>query len=162
MFLSRMFNSLSMSMQEQYKIELLDMNKKTQDYGLILNLEDVELLLAGRSQVLYSYGRVELSIEVTKELIEAFSTSSFIQQENYANTLQELHELFYYLKNETEDRISDRMLMSRMKEAFEEDCEGSLELAKSRLEEYAAEFRSSLQRNEMLQEGEDDDWDRNI
>jgi len=162
MYLSRIFNSLNVSLQEQYMMELLELNEKTVKYGLVLSLEDVQLMMAARSQVLYSYGRVELSIEVTKELIELFSTSSFIQQENYVDTLNELHEIFYYLKNETEDRINDMKLLDKMKEVFEEDCEGSLDLLKGRLEGYAEEFRRQLMKKESLLEGEDDDWDLKI
>jgi hypothetical protein len=158
MYLSRIFNSLNMSMQEQYMTEILELNEKTMEHGLFLTPQVVELIMAARSQILYSYGRVELGIQVTKELIEVFSTSSFIQQENYENTLNELHEIFYYLKNEAEDKISDMKLLHRMKQVFEEDCEGSLELLKSRLEEYAEEFRRDLQKNESLLEGEDDHW----
>ncbi|MCC3373076.1 DUF6323 family protein [Cohnella sp. REN36] len=162
MYLSRIFNSLNVSMQEQYMTELLELNEKTKEYGLVLSLKDVQLMMAARSQALYSYGRVELSIEVTKELIEVFSTSSFIQQENYVDTLNELHEIFYYLKNETEDRINDIKLLHRMKEVFEDDCEGSLDLLKSRLEEYAEEFRRQLLKKESLLEGEDEYWDLKI
>ncbi|MNI61826.1 hypothetical protein D3C73_1171150 [compost metagenome] len=107
-------------------------------------------MMVARNQVLYSYGRVELSIEVTKELIEAFSSSSFIQQENYADTLNELHEIFYALKNDTEDRISDMKLLHRMKRMFEEDCEGSLDLLRGRMEEYAEGVRRGLQEKEFL------------
>ncbi|AIQ12478.1 DUF6323 family protein [Paenibacillus durus] len=158
MYLARIFNSLNMSMQEHYMNELLELNEKTKEYGLILTPRDVELMMAARNEVLHSYGRVELSIEVTKALIEVFSASSFIQQENYADTLNELHEIFYDLKNETEDRVSDMKLIHRMKEMFEEDCEGSLGLLKSRLEEWAEEFRRELQKNESLSllEGEED------
>jgi hypothetical protein len=99
---------------------------------------------------------------VTKELIEIFSTSSFIQQDSYVDTLNELHELFYYIKNETEDRINDMKLLHRMKEVFEEDCEGSMDLLKSRLEEYSEKFRRLLLKKESLLEGEDEDWDLNI
>ena len=162
MYLSRIFNSLNVSMQEQYMTEILELNEKTKEYGLVLTPKDVQLIMSARSQVLYSYGRVELSIEVTKELVEVFSSSSFIQQENYVDTLNELHEIFYYLKNETEDRISDMKLLHRIKEMFEEDCEGSLDLLKSRLEEYAEEFRRKLIKKESLLEGEDDDWDLKI
>ncbi|BCG58764.1 DUF6323 family protein [Paenibacillus sp. URB8-2] len=159
MYFPRIFNSLNVSMQVQYMTELLELNEKTKEYGLVLTPKDVELMMAARNEVLHSYGRVELSIEVTKALIEVFSASSFIQQENYADTLNELHEIFYDLKNETEDRISDMKLLHRMKEMFEEDCEGSLGLLKSRLEEYAEEFRRELQKNESLTEGEEDYWD---
>jgi len=162
MYLSRMFNSLNMSMQEHYIAELLELNEKSKEYGLVLTVQEIELMMAARSQVLYSYARVELSIDVTKELIELFSMSSFIHQENYADRLNELHEIFYYLKNETEDRMSDIKLLRKMKDLFEKDCEGSLDFLKSRLEEYAEEFRRELQKNESLDEGEDDHWDLKI
>lgn len=162
MYLSRIFNSLNVSMQEQHMAELLELNEKTKEFGLILTPQDAQLMLAARNQVLYGCGRVELGIEVTRELIEVFSASSFIRQENYADTVNELHEIFYYLKNETEDRISDMKLIHIMEELFEKDCEGSLDLLKSRLEEYAEEFRRELQKNESLLEGEDDRWNLNI
>lgn len=162
MYLSRIFNSLNTSMFEKYMIELLDLNEKTKEYDLVLTLEDVQIMMEARSQVLYSYGRVELRIEVTKMLIEEFSSSSFIQQDNYVDILNELHEIFYYLKNETEDKISDIKLLHTMKEVFEEDCEGSLDLLKSKLEEYAEKFRRLLLKNDSLIEGEDDYWDLNI
>ncbi|MBW4082585.1 DUF6323 family protein [Paenibacillus sp. S150] len=141
MYLSRIFNSLNVSMQEKYMTELLELNGKTKEYGLVLTPQEIELMMAARKRVLYSYGRVELSIEATKELIDVFSESPFIRQENYADTLNELHEIFYCLKNDTEDRISDTQLLHRMKKVFEEDCGGSLDLLKSRLEEYAEGFR---------------------
>lgn len=142
--------------------EILELNEKTKAYGLVLTAKDVQLMMAARSQVLSSYGRVELSIEATKELIEVFSTSSFIQQEDYVDTLNELHEIFYYLKNETEDKISDTKLLYRIKEVFENDCEGSLDLLKSRLDEHAEEFRRQGLKKESLVEGEDEYWDLNI
>ncbi|PZD97418.1 hypothetical protein DNH61_03465 [Paenibacillus sambharensis] len=162
MYLSRIFNSLNQSVQEQYRTELLALNDKTRGYGLVLTPEDIKLMLLARNQILYSYGRVELSIEATKELIELFSTSAFIQQESYADTLNELHEIYYYLKNETEDRISDLKLLHRMKDLFEEECGGSLDLLKSKLEEFASEYRRELQQNELTREGADDEWNPNI
>ncbi|WP_367903361.1 DUF6323 family protein [Paenibacillus sp. PL2-23] len=159
--MSRIFNSLYVSMQEEHLTEILDLNEKTQEYGLVLTLKDVQCMIAARSQVLYGYGRVELGIEVTKEFIEEFSKSSFIQQENYVDALNELHEIFYYLKNETEDKIGDMKLVHKMKEVFENDCEGSLDLLKSRLEEYAEEFRRQLMKESFL-EGEDENWDLKI
>lgn len=80
MFLSRIFNSLHVSMQEQYVSELLELNEKTKQYDLALTLQDVQLLMAARSQILYSYGRVELSIEVTKELNERRFASGFAHE----------------------------------------------------------------------------------
>jgi len=162
MYLPRIFNSLNLSTEERYRAEPLELNEKTKKFGLVLTPQDIELMMAVRTQALNSYGRVELNIEVTNGIIELFSSSSFIDQENYTETLNELYEIFHYLKNETEDRISDRQLLHKMKELFEEDCEGALELLKSRLEEYAEKFRSELTQNESLYEGEDDQWNLKI
>lgn len=158
MQLSRLFHSLSASMQEQEMNELLEMNETTKTYGLTLAPEDVKSMLEARNRALSGYGRVELGIEAAKELIELFSSSSLIRQEEYAETLNELQEVYYWLKNETEDRIGDRKLLSLMKEMFEDECEGALELLRSRLEEFAERFRRELQAGESVFEGGDDDW----
>jgi len=157
MQLSRVFGSLNASVQQRAIAEILELNEKTKDYGLLLSPQDAERMLAARNEVLSSYGRVELSHEVTKEIIETFSVSSFMQQESYADTLNELHEIFYAMKNETEDRIGDKKLLRRMMELFEEECEGSLDLLKGRLEEEAVRFREELQKDESWLEGGNDD-----
>lgn len=158
MYLDRIFQSLNLGMQDQLVTELLELNESTQSYGLSLTRLEIQQMLEERSRILRSYGRVELSMDVTKTLIESFAASPFIRQESYADTLNELHEIFYYLKNETEDRMGDRKLLDWMKTVFGEGCEGSLELLKGRLEEDAREFRRELQRSDSAQEGEDDDW----
>jgi hypothetical protein len=48
--------------------------------------------------------------------------------QNYAETLHELIEMFYYYKNETLDLISDDDLIKFMHKAFDGICHGSLEL----------------------------------
>jgi hypothetical protein len=155
--LSRLFTSLSLSTQEQHMIELLELNEKTKRFGLTLVPDDIKQLMAARNQMLHHYGRLELGIEATKEIIEVFSESPYINQENYASTLHELHEIFYYLKNETEDKIGDFKLIGIMKDCFDHECGGSLELLRSKLEEFAAEFRIEAMRDELLSEGDDDE-----
>lgn len=155
MFLSRIFNSLNISMQEQAMVQILELNEKTKEYGLMLSPEEVKQMILARNQVLISYGRVELSIEVTKDLIEMFSASPYVHEDDYASTLNELHEIFYYLKNETEDKIGDYRLIEMMRELYDNDCGGSVDLLKSRLEEYAEVFRREIQQNEAMLEGDD-------
>lgn len=152
--LSRLFTSLTLSAQEQHMIQLLDLNEKTKRFGLTLVPDDIKELMAARNQILRHYGRLELGIEATKEIIEVFSESPYITQEHYVSTLHELHEIFYHLKNETEDKIGDAKLIGMMKDCFDQECEGSLELLKGKLEEYAAAFRVEAMRDEM---GDDDE-----
>lgn len=155
MFLSRIFSSLNTSMQEQVVVQILELNEKTKEYGLVLSPEEVRQMILARNQVLHNYGRVELSIQVTKGLIEVFATSPYVHEDDYATLLNELHEIFYYIKNETEDKIGDWRMIEMMRELFDENCGGSLDLLSSKLEEYAEVFRREIQLNEAL-EGDDD------
>jgi len=152
--LSKALQSMSVAARDRYIAELVELNEKTKERGLVLKPDDIERLLAVRDQVLRHYGRLELGIEATKEMIEAFSESPYICQDDYASTLNELQEIFYDLKNETEDRIGDSKLIGIMKEFFDEDCGGSLELLRSRLEQFAVDFRIELMRGEL--EGDED------
>jgi hypothetical protein len=152
--LSRFFASVNISAPERHMTELLELNEKTKRFGLTLAPDDIKPLMAARNQALRHYGRLELGIEATKELIEVFSESPYIHRENFAFTLQELHEIFYDLKNETEDKIGDSRLIGIMKDCFDRECGGSLELLRSKLEEFAAEFRFEAMRDELRGEGE--------
>jgi len=153
--LSRFF--VSLSNQEQLMSQLLELNEKTKQFGLTLFPDDIKQLMAARSEALRHYGRLELGIEATKEMIETFAESPFITQENFASTLHELQEIFYDLKNETEDKIGDVKLIGIMKDYFDHECGGSLELLRSKLEEFAAEFRIEAMRDELRGEGDDDE-----
>jgi len=155
MFLSQIYNTLNHSMQELAISQILEWNEKSMEHGLALSFEEAKQMLLARYQILEHYSRVELSLEVTRELIEVFSESSFINQEIYAQTLNEMHEIFYYLKNETEDRISDVQVVEVMKNFFEEECEGSLELLRSKAEEYAEDFRRDIQIKEAMTSEDD-------
>lgn len=142
MFLPKILHSLDSSMLEKYTDEIVEVNQKAKEFGLVLTRDEIKNIIVSRNQVLHSYGRVELSVEVTKELAEVFCASPYVDDKNYVFTLYELQEIFYYLKNETEDKIGDSQLIGIMKDYFDDNCSGSLELLKSKLDEFAERFRS--------------------
>lgn len=142
MFSPKKLFSLNASMLEKYTDEIAEVNQKAKKFGLMLSRDEIKNIVVSRNQVLQSYGRVELSVEVIKELAEVFCASPYIDNKNYVTALYELQEIFYYLKNETEDEISDSSLIGLMKDSFDGECNGSLELLKSKLDEFAAHFRS--------------------
>ncbi len=144
MFLTEIFHSLDSVTLEKYADEVVEINQKTKEFGLVLTRDEIKNIIVSRNQVLHSYGRVELSVEATKELAEVFCASPYVDDKNYISILYELQEIFYYLKNETEDRIGDSSLINMMREYFDSICMGSLELLKSRLEEFSERFRSDI------------------
>lgn len=155
MLLPMVLNSISPSLKETYINELMKSSEELKRLGLTLTEEGAASIIEARSNALYSLGRVELGIEVTRKLIEYFSSSLFINDENFISIMNELHEIFYYFKNETEDRIADDKMIGIMRDRFENACGGSIELLKGTLEVFAADFRRGLMINDFPKEGDE-------
>ncbi|MDQ7095386.1 DUF6323 family protein [Desulfosporosinus sp. PR] len=140
--------------------EIVDCNKTTSRYGLILSRSEAQELVTTRSEALNNYGRIEFSGGVISKLILKFSDSPFLTKHNYAATLNELLETFYYFKNETLDEISDDELIALMKHYFDQRCRGSLELLQNReLEILARNVRYGLRNYADLEEDSADTSD---
>lgn len=155
MNLSRFLNSIQLSPQSKPMMELLELNEKTKEHGLILTPSDIKTLIVYRNKVLHDHGRIELGIEVLKELIEVFAASLYMDEDHDVETLIELQEIFYYLRNETEDKIGDMKLIHQMMECFNGPSAGSLELLRSKMEELAESFRRNTMRSESLYKGDE-------
>ena len=133
---------------------LLECNAATAAYGLQLTPAQVQALLDTRSGALRKPGRVELGGGTLEQLILTFCDSPYLTRDNYEEALHTLVDLFYYFKNETEDRVGDAALLTYMKRAFDGQCRGSLELlAGTALPEMARKLRgrraSPLPRQEV-------------
>lgn len=112
--------------------ELLKTNEESAKFGLVLSSNDALGLIEARNLTISNYGRVELGIEVVRNIISAFCSSPYISGPDYAVTLNELVDIFYFMKNETADRIGDNELIAIMKDYFNNSCRGSTELLKTR------------------------------
>ena len=102
-------------------------NEYTNKYGLILSDNQISNLLERKKETLKETGRIEFREGIIDKLIKEFCNSPYINQENYAETLYELIEMFYEYKNETMDLITDDELIEFMRKSFDEICQGDLE-----------------------------------
>lgn len=112
--------------------EIEKCNIVTASYGLVLSHAEAVELVETRSEALKSNGRIEFGGGIIDKLILKFCDSPFLSQDNYAFTLNDLIETFYYFKNESIDNISDDELISLMKKYFDNNCEGAVELLQNR------------------------------
>ncbi len=129
------------------KQEVLRSNEHTGQFGLSLSEQDVEELMLVRRECLQEHQRVEFGKGVLEKLIYAFCDSAYIYQENYADTLSRLQDIFYLYKNESMDELTDDELIGYMRKAFDETCQGSLDyLAETCLEEFARNIRRSTKK----------------
>ncbi|GEN87506.1 MULTISPECIES: DUF6323 family protein [Oceanobacillus] len=155
MNLSAMLNSIQQSHHSNTIMDLVSLNDKTKERGLALTPDDAKSLVASRNKVLRDHARIELSNGVLKELIEVFSTSPYINQEHYVDTLNELQEIFYYLRNETEDKVADAKLIQLMNDYYNRSCAGSIELLRSKMEEFTENFRRDITLPDSIFKGDE-------
>ena len=87
-----------------------------------LTKQEAELLIDTRQEALKANQRIEIVGGVINKIIVHFKTSPYISQYNYASTISELIDTFYYFKNETLDEISDDDLIELMEELFDGRC----------------------------------------
>lgn len=113
--------------QETQLAKVMEMNRVTEKYGLVLSEQDAKLIVAERANSLREQKRVEFGEGIVSRIIETFCDSDFIDQNNYVETMIRLQEIFYLYKNEMQDEISDDELLQLMKEQFETLCFGDLD-----------------------------------
>ena len=113
------------------KEEIRRCNDLNQIYGLTLTESDITELVELRGNALRSTGRVEFGGGILPKLIRAFCKSPYVDPYNYATTLAELQDAFYYFKNEAEDRFSDDELIEFMANIFNGQAHGSTEVLTS-------------------------------
>jgi len=112
--------------------EIVDCNKLSSRYGLILSSQEAQELVETRTAALQATGRLEFGSGIIAKIVTAFCSSPYITSKDYATTLHELVETFYYYKNETLDELSDDELIALMRRYFDQTCHGSLELLQNR------------------------------
>lgn len=105
---------------------LARLNAQGAPYGLSLSMGDLHALSDCRTQALQNTGRIEFGEGILEKIVAAFADSPYLFQEEYAEALARLQEMFYRCKSETHERISDSALLAAMRAAFDGLAGGSL------------------------------------
>jgi hypothetical protein len=108
--------------------DILEVNGTTAQTGLVFLPRQAAALLKARDLALEGSGRLELGGGMVKKLILAFYDSPFFQNGQAVETLESLLEIFYQLKNETFDTLGDDELIAFLRNRFDGECRGSMEL----------------------------------
>lgn len=106
--------------------KIIECNGFLKKYGLKVTSEDVKVIIEKRNEALKKSGRIETSNEIVSRLIKEFCDSSYISNENFLETINELIEAFYYYKTETKNKISDEELIRFMREHYEKTANGDI------------------------------------
>lgn len=110
------------------RIESSALSEAGAPFGFTLSPAQTAALQKQEEQSLERTGRICFGASILPRLASAFAGSPHIQAGDWAQTLGEMTELFYALKSETEDRLSDEELIARMVCAFDGPAQGALSL----------------------------------
>ncbi len=126
----------------QEREALLSCNQITAAHGLILSPAQAVAVVRSQQASLAQAGRLAFDGGAAAAIAQAFCDSRYLTQENYADTLMALIDIFYQLQNDTEDALDDETLIAAMKNAFEDECRGEVELLAAKfLPEFVRQLR---------------------
>ena len=108
--------------------EVKELNKETIKYGLVLSDFEIRDLVNNKNNVLKSVGRIEMDKSAVTLIISEFCKSSYISSEEWAGVVKEIITLFYNVRNEISDNVSDFDLVKFMYNIFENKVHGVVEL----------------------------------
>lgn len=113
----------------QISASLLDqLNQVTGRFGLSLSPSQAASLAIRESDILERTGRICFGASIMPQLARTFCDSPHIQSAEWASMLAELLWVFYTLKNETRDQLSDEALLERMAYLFSGAAQGSVQM----------------------------------
>lgn len=123
-------NCINNSLIETHMKEILKINHNSRKYGLTLSEENVKEIIDYRNNVLKNQGKVEMDIKPIKQLIKNIYTSPFTNKENYLDTINHIQKIFYYLKYESQSKISDIEIIEKIND-FYNSSSGDIRTIKS-------------------------------
>ena len=107
---------------------LLALNGETAAYGLSLTPAQAAELALCQQRSLADTGRVEFGEGAAAQLILALRASPYVDRATWADTLAEMTALFYALKSETHDALSDSELIDAMVRVFDGRAHGAVQV----------------------------------
>lgn len=142
-------NLMELLSEQNQLVKIREANVYTEKFGLVLSEEEAKLLVQERTDSLKRQRRVEFGEGILPKIIYEFCDSRYISQNNYAETIARLHDIFMLYKNEMMDEISDDELLHFMKEQYETVCFRDLEYLESTcLEIFAQAIRAGYRGHE--------------
>ncbi|MCH3963351.1 MAG: DUF6323 family protein [Clostridium sp.] len=127
MYLPEIFNSISMSRYDRTN-EIIKLNKQLKKEGIVLTVKDAKEIITERDKTLKSTGRMEINMDVIHSIIKEVGKSPYVNQENAVETVNDIYEVFHYLKNSTSDLLSDSEILESIMFFYNEIYRGSIEL----------------------------------
>lgn len=112
--------------------QILALRERAISYGLVISPKDASALAEVGIEQLHEQERVEFAQSAVVKIIYKFMESTYISQSDFVETISELIAVFYEVKEESLDILSDDDVISAMFDCFENISNGDIELLRTR------------------------------
>lgn len=112
---------------EEIEKKLAIYNARTAPFGLTLSKEDLTEIVARQRETLKELQRIEFGSGPLENIITTFCDSPYLSPDSLSDTLGSLQEIFYELKDASNNEIPDDDLIDAMRLIFDTEAHGSLE-----------------------------------
>jgi hypothetical protein len=143
--------------REKSERELAEVNERIGEFGLVLTHEEIRGIIEVQHKSLADNDRIEIGAGAALKITEKFAQSRFIARDDFAREVSDILDLFYYLKSEIRDTVSDDELIETMYVFYTDKCAGSFELLSGRETEYIIRYFNE-ERGDILILDDDDDY----
>lgn len=100
--------------------QLISLNDEIAEHGITLSEADCKDIAEFRHDALVECERVEVGLGAAGRIIREFANSGYVDKYNFRQVVEDLLECFYTLKNETEEKANDDLVMEFLHYLFEE------------------------------------------
>ena len=111
--------------------QILALRERAISYGLVISPKDASALAAVGVEQLHEQER-EFAQSAVVKIIYKFMESGYISQSDFVDTISELIAVFYEVKEESLDILTDDDVISAMFDCFENISNGDIELLRTR------------------------------
>jgi hypothetical protein len=132
-------------------VDIARCNETAVKFGIRLNESDAKALLNARAKALRRTGRVEFTGGIIEKLVFAFCDSPYLEQDGFAEAIEELIDIFYEYKNDSLDEVDDDEAIAMMKRLFDDECAGNVDALRDDMGASARNIRYGRE------DGEDND-----
>lgn len=157
MNLPKIFDSLNQTARISSINEVFKLNYKLKKYNLCISKLDAIDIVETRDRTLSAHGRVELNMSIINSIVGQIAKSHYINQDNLVETINDMYEVFHYIKNLTSDLLPDEKVLKAIMYFFNEVYNGSIDLLKGKgVDKIIDNFKNN---KELTYLGEGDDAD---
>ncbi|MBQ8028885.1 MAG: hypothetical protein IJ262_05720 [Clostridia bacterium] len=111
---------------EKKKLDkIMSLSEKAQNNNIPLTVEKAQYILDSSNSVLKDCGRIEFGDSVAFKITDCFLSSANVSKYDFEKVIEGLIEVFYLIKNEINEKLTDDEIIEAMQTVFEKGACGS-------------------------------------